>query len=56
MFIIPEDLLSAFKDGIISGQISKKIVIGCVPKTAYNGAYNENPFEQFNLWLCIKYT
>ena len=29
----------------------KKIVVGCVPNTAYNGVYNENPFnfEHFDL-------
>ena len=48
---IPAGSLSAFKEGIISGQLPKKIVVGCVHNTAYNGVYNENPFnfEQFNL-------
>ena len=51
MFTIPAGSLSAFKEGIISGQLPKKIVDGCVRNTAYNGVYNENPFnfEHFNL-------
>ena len=42
---IPAGSLSAFKEGIISGQLPKKIVVGCVRNTAYNGVYNENPFN-----------
>ena len=51
VFTIPARTLSAFKEGIISGQLPKKIVVGCVRNTAYNGVYNENPFnfEHFNL-------
>ena len=51
VFTIPAGSLSAFKEGIISGQLPKKIVVGCVRNTAYNGVYNENPFnfEHFNL-------
>ena len=51
VFTIPAWSLSAFKEGIISGQLLKKIVVGCVRNTAYNGVYNENPFtfEHFNL-------
>ena len=51
VFTIPAGSLSAFKEGIICGQLPKKIVVGCVRNTAYNGVYNENPFnfEHFNL-------
>ena len=51
VFTIPAGSLSAFKEGIISGQLPKKIVVGCVRNTAYSGVYNENPFnfEHFNL-------
>ena len=45
VFIIPVGSLYAFKEGIISGQLPKKIVVGCVCNTAYIGAYNENPFN-----------
>ena len=51
VFTIPARYLSAFKEGIISGQIPKEIVIGCVCNTVYNGVYNENlfSFDQFTL-------
>ena len=51
VFTTPAGSLSAFKEGIISGQLPKKIVVGCIRNTAYNGVYNENPFnfEHFNL-------
>ena len=51
VFTIPAASLSAFKEGIISGHLPNKIVVGCVRNTAYNGIYNENPFnfEHFNL-------
>ena len=51
VFTIPVGSLSAFKEGIISGQLPKKIVVGYVRHTAYNGIYNENPFNfgHFNL-------
>ena len=45
MFKIPVGSLSAFKDGIISGQLPNKFVAGCVRNTAYNGVYNDNPFN-----------
>ena len=50
VFTIPAGPLSAFKEAIISGQPPKKIVVGCVRNTTYNGVYNENPFhfEHFN--------
>ena len=40
VFTIPSGSLSAFKEGIISGQLPKKILVGCVHNTAYNGVYN----------------
>ena len=43
VFKIPVGSLSAFKKCIISGQLSKKIVVGCVRNTAHNRVYNENP-------------
>ena len=51
MFKISARSLSAFNEGIISGQLPKNIVVGCVRNTAYNGVYNENQFnfEHFNL-------
>ena len=51
VFTIPVGSLSAFKEGIISGQLPKRIVVECVRNTAYNGVYNENPFnfEHFTL-------
>ena len=51
VFTIPAASLSVFKEGIISGHLPNKIVVGCVRNTAYNGIYNENPFnfEHFNL-------
>ena len=51
MFTIPVGSLFVFKEGIISGQLTKNIVVGFVRNTAYNGVYNENPFnfEHFNL-------
>ena len=51
VFTIPAGYLSAFKEGTISGQLAKKIVVVCVRNTVYNGVYYENPFnfEHFNL-------
>ena len=48
---IPAFLKSAFKEVIISGQLPYKFVVVCVRNTAYNGLYNENPFnfEHFSL-------
>ena len=45
VFTISVESLSAFKEGIISGQLPQNIVVGCVRNTAYNGVYNENPFN-----------
>ena len=52
IFTIPAGYLSAFKECIISGQLPKKIAVGCVRNTAYNGVYNNNQFnfEPFNLF------
>ena len=43
--------LSNFKECINSGQVPNKIVVGGVRNIAYNGLYNENPFnyEHFNI-------
>ena len=51
VFTIPSGCLSAFNEGIISGQLPNKMVDGCVRNSAYTGVYNENPFnyDHFNL-------
>ena len=51
MLTILAGSLSTFKEDIISGQLPNKIVVGRVRNTAYNGIYNDNPFnlEQFNI-------
>ena len=51
VFTIPVGSLSALKECIIYELLPKKIGVGCVCNTAYNGVYNETPlnFEQFNL-------
>ena len=45
VFTIPAWSLSDFKEGIISGQLPKKIVVGCMRNTVYNGVYNEHPIK-----------
>ena len=47
--------LSAFKEGIISGQLPVNIVVVCMHTTLYNGVYNGNPFnvEHFNIAVHI---
>ena len=42
VFTIPAGSLSAFKECIISGQLPKKIVVGCVRNTPYHEVYNKN--------------
>ena len=51
VFSISAGSLSAYKEGILSGQLPKRIVIGCVRNSAYNGMHTENPFDfaHFNL-------
>ena len=51
VFTIPAGSLYTFKQGIIYEQLPNKIVFGCVCNTAYNGVYDENPFNfvYFNL-------
>ena len=50
VFSIFAGSLSAYKEGILSGQLPKRIVIGCVRNSAYrinqyNGMHTENPFD-----------
>ena len=36
--------LSAIKEGIISGQLPRKLIVACVRNDAYNGVNTLNPF------------
>nr|CAB3266070.1 uncharacterized protein F54H12.2-like [Phallusia mammillata] len=45
VFSVPRGDLSTNQEGLIRGQIPKRIVIGFVDNDAYNGAYHKNPFN-----------
>ena len=51
VFSVTAGSLSAFKEGIISGQLPKKLIVACVRNDAYNGVNTLNPFNfaHFNL-------
>ena len=51
MMSIPIGNMSFVQDHIFLGQLPKKIIIGCVRNTAFNGSYTENPynFDHFGL-------
>lgn len=44
-FSIPKGQLSFTRESLVIGQIPKRMVIGCVSNTAYNGSYARNPFN-----------
>ncbi|PIK55304.1 hypothetical protein BSL78_07776 [Apostichopus japonicus] len=51
MFSIPTGNMSFIQDHIFLGQLPKKVIVGCVRNTAFNGSYTLNPFnfEHFGL-------
>ncbi|XP_071478000.1 uncharacterized protein F54H12.2-like [Diadema antillarum] len=44
-FSIPRGNLSFTRESLILGQMPKRLVIGCVGNTAFNGDYSKNPFN-----------
>nr|XP_054768401.1 uncharacterized protein F54H12.2-like [Lytechinus pictus] len=44
-FSIPRGNLSFTRESLILGQLPKRLVIGCVSNTAFNGDYSKNPFN-----------
>eukprot|EP00057_Strongylocentrotus_purpuratus_P003423 XP_003726621.1 PREDICTED: uncharacterized protein F54H12.2-like [Strongylocentrotus purpuratus] len=44
-FSIPRGNLSFTRESLILGQMPKRLVIGCVSNTAFNGNYAKNPFN-----------
>ncbi|XP_072050212.1 uncharacterized protein F54H12.2-like [Amphiura filiformis] len=56
-FTIPAGDLSITKEGLFTGQIPKRIVVGLVSNNAFNGSYTQNPynFQNFSLNKCGVY-
>ena len=44
-FSIPRGNLSFSRESLILGQLPKRLVVGCVSNTAFNGDYTKNPFN-----------
>jgi len=44
-FTVPQGNLSWVKENVFLGQFPKRIVIGCVDNTAFNGQFNKNQFR-----------
>eukprot|EP00057_Strongylocentrotus_purpuratus_P015148 XP_011669622.1 PREDICTED: uncharacterized protein F54H12.2-like [Strongylocentrotus purpuratus] len=44
-FSIPRGNLSFTRESLILGQLPKRLVIGCVSNTAFNGDFSKNPFN-----------
>ena len=45
MLSIPAGNMSFVQDHIFLGQLPKRLIIGCVRNTAFNGSYQQNPFN-----------
>ena len=45
MMTVPTGNMSFVQDHIFLGQLPKRITIGCVQNTAFNGSYVQNPFN-----------
>ena len=55
-FTIPTGSLSCNEEGLYSGQLPRRLIIGLVESSAYEGRYNKNPynFQPFNLtYACV---
>ena len=50
-FTVPQGDLSITKEGLFTGQLPTRLVVGLVDNSAYNGSYGTNPynFQHFNL-------
>src|SRR6218665_3570150 len=44
-FTIPVGNLDASQESLFSGQLPRRIVIGCVDNDAFSGLYGKNPFH-----------
>ncbi|GFX53828.1 uncharacterized protein F54H12.2 [Trichonephila clavipes] len=51
VYSIPKGSMSFIQDNIFSGQMPKKLFVGCVDNEAYHGAFSKSPYEfkHFNL-------
>ncbi|GFX31229.1 uncharacterized protein F54H12.2 [Trichonephila clavipes] len=51
VYSIPKGSMSFIQDNIFSGQMSKKLFVGCVDNEAFHGAFSKSPYEfkHFNL-------
>ncbi|KAJ8025636.1 hypothetical protein HOLleu_33248 [Holothuria leucospilota] len=45
VFSVPTGNMSFVQDHIFLGQLPKRIIVGCVRNTAFNGSFLENPFN-----------
>ena len=45
VFSVPRGNMSCNQENVFLGQLPKRIVIGCVNNTAFNGVIEENPFD-----------
>ena len=50
-FTIAKDSMSANKDNVITGQLPRRVIVGLVTNTAFNGIANENPYNFQNFGL-----
>ena len=50
-FTVPQGYLSITKEGLFTGQLPTRLVVGLVDNTAFNCSYGSNPynFQHFNL-------
>ncbi|GFW56477.1 uncharacterized protein F54H12.2 [Trichonephila clavipes] len=51
VYSIPKGSMSFIQDNIFSGQMPKKLFVGCVDNEAFHGAFSKSPYEfkHFNL-------
>jgi len=52
-FTVPQGNLSWVKENLFLGQLSKRMVVGFVDNTAFNGQFNKNPFRFQNYGINI---
>ncbi|XP_071832414.1 uncharacterized protein F54H12.2-like [Apostichopus japonicus] len=45
MLSVPVGNMSFVQDHIFLGQLPKRVIVGCVRNTAFNGSYQQNPFN-----------
>ena len=45
LFSVPKGNMSVNHENVFLGQLPKRVVIGCVENTAYNGQSDQNPFN-----------